>query len=110
MHAARMTGFLRSVAGDGRVDFGGPGINAAAQGLGVFKALVAQPDGDIHGAHAVMAHDDEMFFRVEFLVNAGGDFSHGDEEAALDVGGGELPGFADIEEAGFALLQEGGGF
>jgi len=57
-----------------------------------------------------MTHEDEMFFGVKFLVGAGGDVSHGDEDAAFDVGGGELPRFADVDEAGFTVFEQSGGF
>jgi len=58
----------------------------------------------------VVAHQDEMLFRVQFLVGAGGNVTHGHEDAAFDVGGCELPRFADVDEAGFAFFEQGGGF
>ena len=89
-----------SVAGDGRVDGAGPGVDAAGEGLGLVEALLAQPHGDVEGAGSVVAEDDDVGVGVELLVGAGGDVAHGHEDGVGEVGGLELPGLADVEEDG----------
>ena len=98
-----------SVARDIRIHFSRPRVDAAAQGLHVFKSLVAEPCGDVEGALAVMAEDSEVFFGIEFLVSAGGDVAHGHKGAGLDVGGGVFPRLADIDEAGLVFAEKSGG-
>jgi len=58
----------------------------------------------------VVAHEHEVFVGVKLLVGASGDVAHGNEDAAVDLGSGELPGFANVYEAGLALFEQGGGF
>ncbi len=53
-----------------------------------------------------MAQDEEAIFGVEFLVGAGGEFTHGNEQAGLDMGRGVLPVFAYIDELGFAFGEQ----
>ena len=50
---------------------------ASAHGLHVFETLLPQPDSYIHRADAVMAHDDDVIVRVELLMGAGRNVSHG---------------------------------
>jgi hypothetical protein len=64
------------ISGDCGVDFGGPGVNAAAEGLSLFEALVAEPDHNVHGANSVMSESDDVAVRVEFPEGAGGDVAH----------------------------------
>src|SRR5271156_2845075 len=87
-----------SIPGDGGVDFGGPGVDAAAQGLGVFEALVAEPDGDVHGADSLVAKGDEVGFRVQLPEGAARDVAHRNVRAAFDVRSFVLPGLAYVEE------------
>ena len=61
----------------------------------MLKALVAEPD-DVHGADTVVDHD-QALFRVKFLVGAGGHFAHGNQQAAVNVGGRNLPRLAHVD-------------
>jgi hypothetical protein len=88
----------RSVTGDGGVDGCGPVVDAASEGLRVFEALLPEPHGDVEGARAVVAEDDDGLVGVELLVGAGGDVAHGHEGGAGDGGGLSLPGLADVEQ------------
>ena len=108
----------RSVARNCRVDLEGPGVDAAGDRLRLVEALLAEPVSHRKAARAVVAEDEQVVFRVEFLVGSPGELAHGDEGAAGDAGGGELPEFADVDEAngglgfrGFAARGEklGGG-
>jgi hypothetical protein len=103
--------FCELVAGDSGVDGSGPGIDAAGKGLGLVKALVAEPHSDGERARSVMAEDDDGSIGVEFLMGAEGYFAHGHEERVGQTGGLELPGFADVKQARggglLALLSEG---
>jgi hypothetical protein len=74
----------------------------------LVEALLAKPGGDGEGAGAVVAEDEDRGFFVELLVGAAGDFVHGDEGAAFDVGGLILPWLADVEEEGRVLGGEEG--
>jgi len=56
-----------------------PGVNSAAQRLRLVESLLAQPIRDAHGAHSVMADDDDVLVWIEFLMSAGGHVSHGYE-------------------------------
>jgi hypothetical protein len=76
--------------------------------LGLVEALLAEPGGDGERASAVVAEDEDGGVFVELLVGAGGDFVHGDEGRGGDVGGGVLPGLADVEEEGRVLGGEEG--
>ena len=79
----------------------------------MVEALVAEPHGDVEGAGAVVAHDDDGLVGVEFGVGAGGDVAHGHEEGVGEAGGLVLPGLADVEQEGgvglLTLLEEGFG-
>ncbi len=57
----------------------------------------------------MMTEDEQPVVGVEFLVGAGRNLSHGDEQAALDAGGCVFPGLADVDEFGLASLKQGGG-
>ena len=96
------------VAGDGGVDEGGPGVDAAGDGLGFVEALLAEPRGYREGAGAMVAEDEDGGFFVELLVGAAGDLVHGDDDAGLDVRGLELPWLADVEEEGRVIGGEEG--
>jgi hypothetical protein len=91
-------GCWESVAGDGGVDGAGPRVDAAAEGLDLLEALVAEPHSDAEGAGSVMAEDNDGGVGVELGVGAGGDFAHGHEKRVGDAGGLEFPGLADVEE------------
>lgn len=94
--------FGELVARDGGVDLAGPGVDAAGYGLGLVEALLAEPCGYRERAGAVVAEDEDGGLFVELLVGAAGDLVHGDEGAAVDVGGVVLPGLADVEEERFS--------
>lgn len=64
----------------------------------MFKALLAEPHGDGEGAGSVMAKNDDGLVRIELLVGAAGDFTHGHEERVRKMGGLVLPGFANVQE------------
>lgn len=96
----------RLVTGYGWVDFSGPGIDAAAEGLGVFESLIAEPGGDVEGTLSVVAENDEMLVRIEFLMGARGHVAHGHEQAAVDAGCFKFPWFADIDEASLVFAEE----
>jgi len=96
----------RLVHRHGSVDQSGPPINAAKQRLRVFEALLAQPMGDIGGADAVMANDDNVVVGIEFAVGAGRDFRHWQGHAASDVRKLKFPRLAHIEEAEGKFLVE----
>jgi hypothetical protein len=98
----------RLVAGDGGVDLGGPGVDAAGDGLGLVEALLAEPRGYGERAGAVVAEDEDRGFFVELLVGAAGDLVHGEEGAAFDVRGVEFPLLADVEKEGRVFGGEEG--
>lgn len=54
-----------------------------------------------------MAQDGDVLFRIKLLVGASGDVAHGHEGAGINVGGGVFPRFADVDEAGFVLAEQG---
>ena len=87
---------------------GGPGVDAAGDGLGFVEALAAKPVGYGEGAGAVVADDEDGLFFVELLVGAAGDLVHGDDDAGLDVRGLKLPGLANVEEEGRVIGREEG--
>ncbi len=64
----------------------------------MIEALLPEPHGDVEGASAVVAEDDDGLVGVELLVGAGGDVAHGHEGGAGDGGGLSLPGLADVEQ------------
>jgi hypothetical protein len=96
------------IAGDGGVDLAGPGVDAAGDGLGFFEALLPEPCGYREGAGSVVAEDEDCGFFVELLVGSCGDVVHGDEGAAFQVRGIELPLLADVEEEGRMFGREEG--
>jgi len=94
------------VTGDGWVDFSRPGVDAAAEGLGVFESLISEPGGDVEGTLSVVAEDDEVLVGIEFLMGARGDVTHGHEQAAGDAGCFKFPWFADIDEASLVFAEK----
>lgn len=86
------------VAGDGGVYGARPVVYAADEGLGVIKALIAQPHGDGEGAHAVVAEDDDWLIGIKLCVGAGGDLIHGDKGGVGKGGGGKLPVLSDVKQ------------
>jgi hypothetical protein len=96
------------IAGDGGIDQGGPGVDAAGDGLGFVETLLAEPCGDRERARPVVAEDEDRSFFVELLMGAAGDLVHGDEGAGFDVGGLIFPGLADVEEERWVLGGEVG--
>lgn len=87
---------LDLVTGDGGIDDGRPGVDASGEGLDVLETLLAQPHGDVEGAGAVVADDDDGLVGIEFVVDARGDLAHGDEDGVGDTGGLVFPGFAYV--------------
>ena len=106
----RETAAVSLVAGGRGIDGAGPGVDASGEGLSVVEALLAEPHGDIEGAGAVVAQDDDGLVGVELGEGAAGDIAHGHEEGVGEVGGVVFPLFADVEEqgrvGGLALLSE----
>lgn len=96
------------VAGEDGVDLGGPGVDAARDGLGLVESLLAEPCGDRERARAVMAEDEDGGFFVELLMGAARDLVHGDEGRTFDVRGLIFPGLADVEEERWVLGGEEG--
>jgi hypothetical protein len=90
----------RLIAGDGGVDFAGPGIDAAGDGLSFIEALLTEPCGYGKGTGTVVAENENRSFFVEFLMGAAGNLIHGDEGAAFDVRGVVFPLLADVEKEG----------
>jgi hypothetical protein len=72
----------------------------------LLEALLAEPNGDVEGACAVVAEHDDGLVWIEFLVGAGGDVAHGHQQGIFDVGGAELPWLADVEEDRFGIEGE----
>lgn len=64
----------------------------------MVETLVAKPHGNAERAYSMVAKDDDVGVGVEFLVSAGGDFTHGHKKRVRKAGGLKLPGFADIEQ------------
>ncbi len=56
----------------------------------------------------MMAEDEQAIVGIELLVGPGRDLAHGNQGAALDMGGLVLPGFSHIDQLCFPLLQERG--
>lgn len=95
-----------SVSAHRRINLESPGVDAAAKRLGILKTLLAQPCGNVQRTHAMVAEDDEPVTGTEFLRSANGHLCHGHQQTALDVGGRELPGFADVDESRFVFADE----
>lgn len=95
----------------GWIDFGGPTIDAAGEGRAVREILAAEPVDDMEAADTVMAIDDEQCVLGEGLemLEASRDGVHRNEFGALNAGGGELEGFADVDECGLAGVEKGAG-
>src|SRR5581483_11133637 len=53
-----------------------------------------------------MAKDDEMLVGIELLMRAGGNVAHGDGEGAFDVGRGDLPRLANVDEPNLLVALE----
>jgi len=74
--------------------------------------LVAEPNGDVEAAYAVMAIADYVFVDVERLEMCG-NLAHGDQLGACDAAEIKFPGFADIDQqeffAAIEALSEFGG-
>jgi len=85
------------IPGHGGVDGLGPGVDASADGLDLFKALIAEPDGHVHAADAGVAHGGDVGVGVEFL-QARGDFAHGNPEGSGDASGLDFCAFAHVEK------------
>ena len=64
----------------------------------LFESLLPQPYGHIHRAHTVMAHDDDVIFRIEFLMRSRWYVAHGDQLGSRHLRGLEFPRLADIEQ------------
>ena len=86
------------VTGDCGVYGGGPGVDAACQGLHALKVLLAEPHSDGEGTRAMVAEDDDVLVGIEFGVGSRRDFSQGHEERIGKAGGLELPRLAYVEE------------
>jgi len=91
---------------DGWVDFSGPGFDASAQRLGVLEPLIAEPCSHVERTLSVVAEDDQMLVRIEFLMGSRRDVTHGDEQAARNAGCLKFPWFADIDETSFAFSKQ----
>jgi len=59
-----------SVAGDRGVDGAGPVVDAPGERLDLIESLVAEPEGDLEGANAVVAKDDDVSVGVKLLMDA----------------------------------------
>lgn len=88
------------VAGHLWIDGQGPAIDTAGDRLGFAEALLLQPVGDGERTAAVMAEDGDGLVFVELGEGLAGDFVHGHELCAFDVGGGVLPRFAYVQQEG----------
>ena len=86
------------IAGNGGVDGAGPVIDAAGERLDMIESLVAKPEGDVEGAYAVVAEDDDGGVGVKLLVGARGNFAHWHQDTAGQAGGLNFPGLADVEQ------------
>jgi len=62
----------------------------------VGESLLAEPEGDVEGACAVVAKDDDGGVGVEFSVSSGGHVAHGYEDGVGDAGGLVLPRLAYV--------------
>lgn len=58
----------------------------------------------------MVAENRDVLVGIEFLIRPGGHVTHGHEGAGLDMRGGELPGFADVNEASFIFAEKSGCF
>lgn len=98
--------FASLVPGDAWVDRPRPLVDATGQRLCLVEALLPKPHGDVEGAGAVMAEDNQRLVGIELLVGSRGDFAHGHEDGARYGGKLHLPGLADVEQGwGMGLLE-----
>ena len=101
---------LRSVSSDGRIDLCRPRLNAAGQRLRLLKSLVAKPCGYIQRPLPMMAKNNDAFIRIEFLVGATGNITHGHQQAAGNVRRFKLPWLAYVDEPSFVFFEQRCGF
>jgi hypothetical protein len=73
-------------------------VDTSGEGLDVVEALVAEPHGYAEGARSVMAQDYDMSVGIKLLMGAGGDFSHGHQQAVGQAGSLIFPGFTNVEK------------
>ena len=91
-----------------RIDFAGPGVNAARDGLRGLKSLLAEPVRDAQGTGSVMAEDEQAVVGIKFLMCARRNIAHGHQQATIDLCGCVLPGFANVDQLCFAFPEQDG--
>ncbi len=79
------------------IDLPCPTIDSSAQRLHLLESLLPQPGGHIHRPHTVVANDNDMILRIEFLIETRRNIAHGDVFAAFQFGGFNLPWFAHVQ-------------
>jgi hypothetical protein len=87
------------------VDFGGPAIDATGHGFSVGNALGAEPIGHIETSHSVVAIENYVFVRIQFL-EIRRNSSHGDKFGAFDAALRVFPGLANIHQQKFFAAVE----
>src|ERR1019366_1755153 len=89
---------LPSVHRHCRIDLLCPAVDASTQRLRFFETLLPQPRGHVHRAHAMMANHHNVFFGVEFLIEARRNIAHGNQFAVCNLRNLEFPGLADVKQ------------
>src|SRR5207253_1957481 len=74
------------VAGDGGVNFAGPGVDAAPEGADVFEAVAGEIGGGVHALFALVIVDDEGGLAGPAAKHFLHDFL-GEKSRAFDAGG-----------------------
>src|SRR5579871_6788889 len=77
----------RSVTRDIRIYLSRPCVDAAAQRLHVFKALVTQPCGHVERSLSVMTENGEVLLGIKLLVRPPRNVAHRHEGAGVNMGG-----------------------
>src|SRR6266850_3683716 len=88
----------RSIQRHLRIHRSRPPVNAAAHGLRFLESLLPKPISDAQGTHAAMAHDNDAFVRVEFLMSTRRNVTHRDVLTTLQARGIVFPWFANIKQ------------
>src|SRR5271167_1343545 len=88
---------LSSIHRDGGINLPRPAVDSALQRLHFLEALLPQPCGDVHRAHSVMAHDHNVLFGIELLIETRRDITHHNVLATVDFSDLVLPQLANIK-------------
>lgn len=73
-----------------------PAIDTARERLGLLKTLFAEPHGHGERSGSMVAENDDRLVRIELLMSAGWNVSHGHQDRSGQVCSVKLPWLADV--------------